>query len=322
MTMSKRSFSGTLILIVAWSSFLLAQQPKKTVAVMDFDFGSVQKWWEGPWDIGKGIADLVVDELLKDGTYRLVERKTLEEIRKEQTLAEDQRGDATAAAKVGKLLGVNAMLMGSVTQFGTEKKGFSIPVIGGRFPGFGLGGIGKEKGKAKVSVTARIVDATTGEILGSVTGMGESQRSGLLLGGVGVGFGSGTVAGGGISMTSSDFRQTILGEATVAAVADLVKKLTAAGDKIPYFEPEVRGVIAYVENGTVILNLGNALVKPGDVLQVLTVKQQIKDPATGLVIHEITEEVGQVRIDTVEEKSSVGTIVQGSGVKIGDAVKN
>src|SRR3972149_4901631 len=166
----RRRILGVLGFVFVWSSLLLAQQPKKTVAVMDFDFGSVQKWWEGSWDIGKGVADLVVDELLKDGTYRLVERKRLEEIRKEQTLAEDQRGDVTAAAKVGKLLGVNAILMGSVTQFGTEKKGFSIPVIGGRFPGFGLGGVGEEKGKAKVSVTARIVDATTGEILGSVTG--------------------------------------------------------------------------------------------------------------------------------------------------------
>ena len=139
--------------------------------------------------------------------------------------------------------------------------------------------------------------------------------------GAGVDFGSGTVAGAGISMTSSDFRQTILGESTVAAVADLVKKLAAAGDKIPFFEPEVRGVIAYVENSTVILNLGNALVKPGDLLHVLTVKQQIKDPGTGQVIHEITAEVGQIRIEKVDEKSSVGTIVQGSGIKVGDVVQ-
>ena len=45
------------------------------VAVMDFDFGTVHYHWWGDYDIGKGMADQVVDELVNDGSYRVIERK-------------------------------------------------------------------------------------------------------------------------------------------------------------------------------------------------------------------------------------------------------
>jgi len=37
-----------------------AETPRKRVSVMDFEFGTVQRWWDGNWDIGKGISDLLV----------------------------------------------------------------------------------------------------------------------------------------------------------------------------------------------------------------------------------------------------------------------
>jgi curli biogenesis system outer membrane secretion channel CsgG len=76
----------------------------------------------------------------------------------------------------------------------------------------------------------RIIDTTTGEILASAKGEGTSSRSGLLLGGGGGGWGGG--GGGEISMGSSDFRETILGEATDKAVKDVVAKLVAAKDRL------------------------------------------------------------------------------------------
>ena len=44
------------------------------VAVMDFDFGTIDNWW-GQYDLGKGMADQVVDALVNDGTVRVIERK-------------------------------------------------------------------------------------------------------------------------------------------------------------------------------------------------------------------------------------------------------
>ena len=35
-----------------------AQSKRPTVALLDFDYGTVQQWWSGNWDIGKGISDM------------------------------------------------------------------------------------------------------------------------------------------------------------------------------------------------------------------------------------------------------------------------
>jgi curli biogenesis system outer membrane secretion channel CsgG len=208
-----------------------AQSSRPTVAVLDFDYGTVQQWWSGNWDIGKGIADMLVDELVNDGSYRLIERKKLDVILAEQNFSNSDRADPSAAsvAQIGKALGVKYMVVGSITKFGTEDSKKSVG--GGGWGGgrFGVGRIGTSQGKATVAITARIVDTTTGEIMASARGEATSKRSGLLLGGGG---GGGAGAMGGISMGSSDFRDTILGEATEAAVTDVAAKLVNAKGRL------------------------------------------------------------------------------------------
>ncbi|MCL4846948.1 MAG: hypothetical protein KJ066_10465 [Acidobacteria bacterium] len=208
-----------------------AQSSRPTVAVLDFDYGTVQQWWSGNWDIGKGIADMLVDELVNDGSYRLIERKRLDAILAEQNFSNSDRADPSAAsvAQIGKALGVKYMVVGSITKFGTEDSKKSIG--GGGWGGgrFGVGRVGTSQGKATVAITARIVDTSTGEIMASARGEATSKRSGLLLGGGG---GGGAGAMGGISMGSSDFRDTILGEATEAAVTDVAAKLVNAKGRL------------------------------------------------------------------------------------------
>ena len=316
-----RKFLLCSIFLVAFLSLNLVAQ-KKRVAIVDFDFGTVQNWWGGNWDIGKGIADMVVNELVNDGTYSVIERKRMDLVMAEQNFSNSDRADSSSAAKIGKLLGVNGMVVGSITQFGTEKKGFSVGGIGGRFGrGFGGGKIGTQKGIANVKLTARIVDINTGEILASKTGEGKSKRKGLLLGGGGGG--GGGFGAGGISMTSSDFRETILGEATEAAVKDLAAQLIADNEKLPEVEYVIRGMVADVDGSSLILNVGSgAGVKAGDTLKILRVKRTVKDPATGKVLREITTSLGEARIDEVDEGSSMATIISGSDVKVGDLVRN
>ncbi|TRZ52262.1 curli production assembly protein CsgG [bacterium] len=308
-----------VVLVFLCGAAAFGQTNKKKVAVLDFEFGSVQKWWgEGTWDIGKGISDLVLNELLKDGTYRLIERKKIDVLLGEQqAFGDPAKSNGDKAGKIGKLLGVNAMITGSVTQFGTEEKktGFGGGLFPTRVPF--IGGVGKAKGKAKVSLAARLINAQTGEIIASATGSGESSRSGLILGVLS------SKGGGGISMTSSDFKQTILGEATYAAVGDLVKALLELNAKIPATILNVRGQIASVDGAKVVLNVGSeAGIEPGAVLQVFEVLQSIKDPATGLVLTETVKEIGQIKVDQVEAKWSAGTIVAGQGIAIGSLIRN
>ncbi len=279
-----------------------------------------QRWWEGNWDIGKGISDLIVTELVTDGTYRVIERKHLDTILAEQNFSNSDRANPSTAAQIGKVLGVNAMIVGSITQFGTEKKKRGIGGAFGRIGGFGASNVGTQKGKAKVAIDARMVDINTGEILAVAKGTGESSRSGFMLGGAGGG--SGGFGAGGVQMGSRDFRETILGEAVLAAVAELSAKLIDQNDRLPEITIKVDGLVADVAGSTVILNVGTPQgVRAGQILRVLRVTRTVKDPATGRVLREIDDEVGKIRIDKADDVSSVGTLIEGTA-KTGDKVKN
>ena len=99
---------------------------KKRVAVFDFDFGTVQSASNAAFgqniDVGKGISDLLVKYLVQDGTYSVIERKALDKILAEQNFSNSDRANPASAAKLGKLLGVDAIIVGSVTQFGNDTK--------------------------------------------------------------------------------------------------------------------------------------------------------------------------------------------------------
>ena len=208
-----------------------AQSTRPTVAVLNFEYGTVQKWWSGTQDIGEGISDMIVDELVNDGSFRVIERKRLDAILAEQNFSNSDRADPSAKtlAQIGKALGVKYLIVGSVTKFGTEQSNKSFGG-GGYGSAFGLGQVGTSKGKANVAITARMIDTSTGEILASAKGEGTSKRSGFLLGGAGGGGGGG--GGGHIGFGASDFRDTILGEATEAAVKMTSTKLVAAKTRL------------------------------------------------------------------------------------------
>jgi len=297
---------------------------KKRVAVFDFDYATVHAGIAALFgqdvDVGKGISDLLVTDLVKDGGYSVIERKALDKILKEQNFSNSDRADPNSAAKIGKLLGVDAIIVGSITQFGNETKNTNIGGGGGGFGGFGLGGVGHKKSKAIVAVTARLVDIDTAEILGVAEGKGESSReSTSLLGGGGNWHGFG---GGAADFGSSDFQSTIIGEAVKAAVDSLSKEVIADKDKLVARTIVVEGLVAAVDSGQIVLNVGAKNgVKVGDQLNVERVTKEIKDPSTGKVIRRLATSVGVVKVTDVDDISSVCTTVSGAGFKVGDAVK-
>ena len=190
-------------------------------ALVDFDFAAVREWWAIELDLGRGIADLIADGLINDGTYRLLERRFLASVLAERNLAAAQQtGAQSALTPVGKLLGAQYVVVGSVTKFGLEKE--TKGLLGALLRGGGGGGaVGREKGKAMVSIVARIVDVNTSEVVASVKADGISTRKGFVLGGVGPG------GFAGFGMGSSKFRETVLGEATEVAVKQVVLGLVA-----------------------------------------------------------------------------------------------
>ena len=217
--------AAVAVLALAGNGYAQGAAKRPTVAVMDFDFGTVHEHWWGNYDIGKGMADQVVDALLEDGTFRVIERKKLDTVLAEQDFARSDRADPSAAklAKVGKVLGVKYIISGSITKFGGEEKNYG----GGGLVSGRLGGLGLKKAKTEVTLTARMIDATTGEILASAKGEGVSKKGGgLKVGALGGG------GGAGFSMSSSDYKASAIGEAQEAATKLLVAALVAKKDRL------------------------------------------------------------------------------------------
>ena len=301
-------------------------QKKKRVAVMNFDYStvhsSVMSIWGADQDIGKGIADLLVDKLVNDGQYSVIERKALDKILAEQNFSNSDRADPTSAAKLGKVLGVDAIIIGSITQFGRDDK--KTGVGGGGFSRFGgnlgIGGVQKRESKAEVAITARMINTETAEILASVTGKGESKRSGTSLLGAGAGGGSG--GGGGVDMSSSNFGATILGEAVHAAVDQVGQELDQKAASLPARVVNVEGLVADASGNTLIVNVGKrAGVSVGDRLEVRRKIREVKDPSTGKVIKRVEDKVGEMVVTEVDDASATGTYTGSGPAKVGDSVR-
>ena len=96
------------------------------MAVLDFGYGtvmtSVQAIFGSNQDVGKGISDLLINELVNDGRYRVIERSAIDKILKEQNFSNSDRVNTATAAKIGSLLGVDTIIIGDVTQFGRDDK--------------------------------------------------------------------------------------------------------------------------------------------------------------------------------------------------------
>ena len=315
----------TLVLFFAVLPAAHAQQ-KKRVAVMNFDYATVQSSvaaiFGSNQDIGKGIADLLVDKLVSDGVFSVIERKALDKILAEQNFSNSDRADPSSAAKIGKVLGVDAIIIGSVTQFGRDDRATGVggAALGGITGRFGIGGVQKKESKAVVGVTARLINTSTAEILASVSGTGQSRRSGTAL--LGTGGNSSNLGGGNVDMASSNFGNTLLGEATHDAVTNVAGQLDQKAALLPTVAIQISGLVAdAAPDGAIIVNVGSKDgVKVGDKLDIKRKAREVRDPATQKVIRTIEDPVGQIVITEVDEQSAVGKFTGPGTPKVGDTV--
>jgi hypothetical protein len=98
--------------------------------------------------------------------------------------------------------------------------------------------------------------------------------------------------------------------------------VVADAPKVSVRSVKVDGLVAAVDGGQVILNVGKkAGVNAGDQLEVVRVTKEIKDPATGEVIRRLTSTIGIVKATDVDDASAVCTVVSGAGFKTGDSVR-
>lgn len=152
---------------------------KPRIAVIEFKNKADNQWWYRGG--AEAAQDVFVTELVKSGKFRVVEREQLAALMQEKGLTLSGDVDPSSAIKVGKLLGVNYLLTGSVTEYGTTEKGARGPGIGG-LPGFSVG-----KKTFVAAMNARLIDTSTGEIVWADEGRAEESSSKVFVGGFGGG---------------------------------------------------------------------------------------------------------------------------------------
>lgn len=307
------------------AAFCAAQQtPQKRVAVLDFDYGTVQNYvaeiYGSNQDVGKGITDLLVTKLVTDGKYSVIERKALDKILAEQDFGNSDRADNATAAKIGRMLGVDAIIVGSITKFGRDDHSKSIGGLGvGPRALAGLG-VKKSEAKAVCGISARLVDTHTGQILAAINGEGMSKRSGTSLAGVGAGHGG--AGAGAFDTHSSNFGQTLIGEAVMQAVNDVGGKLDDSADKMQAHKSEYSGLVADASGNTLIINVGRKKgVQVGDKVEIGRAGRVVKDPATGKVLKTVSTRIGEGTVTEVDADSATVEFAGQGPVKVGDTVK-
>lgn len=150
-------------------------QARPTVSVPDFKNTVTQPtwWWQGP--VAADLAAALANELAATGTLQVVERNKLGAVLSEQELTElglVRRGP-TAATR-GNLTGARYIVLGTVTSYDTNVAETSSG------SSFGLLGFGKSQQQLEtkdyVAIDIRVVDSSTGEIVGQRTVEGRASN--------------------------------------------------------------------------------------------------------------------------------------------------
>ncbi|NQT95918.1 MAG: zinc ribbon domain-containing protein [Candidatus Omnitrophica bacterium] len=189
----------------------LAYKPRVTVYGFESKASS-GFWHDFKWDVGTGMAEMLVDALVNSGKVEVVERLNLTDITTEQDLMTGGRVSKKSGAKTGQLKGAEYIVRGTITEFDYRESGGNLGLT---IKGFNLGG---KTSEAHIAGIIRIYDATTGEIYTSKRFEKKVPSSGLTVGYYHKGIG-GTLGG---------FKKTPLGKATHLAIADMTDYIVSA----------------------------------------------------------------------------------------------
>jgi len=295
---------------------------KKRLIVDEFDYSavktSIQAMFGTQQDIGKGIRAMLITRLAQQGKVIIVERAKIGLLQAEQDRNAGNRVKQGTGAGIGKISGADALLAGDIVIFGRDdkKKGSAAAVCGSfsRFCGAAAGANKTEK--AVVAIDYRFVDAETSEVIATGEARGESKRTSHDFGAMAGAWGHGG-GGGNLDMTSSNFAETIIGEATQDCVNKLADILDTQADAMKKTARPVEAYVADISGNSMTISAGaNDTVAAGDVFEILKIDREVKDPVTKEVLDRITTKVGELVISSVRDKIATGNYV-GTAAAVG-----
>lgn len=279
----------TLVVVAAGPSFA---QTKVRVAVMNFDNNSTWTWWGD--NLGSAAADELTTQLVNTGKFTVIERAQLGAILAEQNLGQSGAVTASTAAQVGKLLGVQLIMTGSITQFSIERRSA------------GFRGIGGSIANAESKLDVRLVNTETGEVMVVAEGQGNKRMGG--------GYFKGASA-------ERTFDQGAAQEALRPAVEQVVARISAQSSTMASIQPAApEGQIVSSRDGSYYINRGqNAGIKVGQRFDVMRVMDEIKD-ADGRLLDRVINKVGTLEVTQVLSQSAVCKLIDGQAA-VKDSVK-
>jgi curli biogenesis system outer membrane secretion channel CsgG len=269
-----------------------AQQDKPRMAVLGFQNNSMFSWWGD--NLGLAATDELVTQLVGSGAFTVIERQQVDAILAEQHFGLSGAVDASTAAEIGKILGVQALLLGSITQFSLDRKSG------------GIGPLRASYTEAESVIDARLVNTTTAEIMLVAEGDGKRRM-------------------GGMGWESFDFEREfdagLAQEALRPAVEKVVEQIVAQQSAVAALEPVAPAatIVGAPGEGSVYIDRGeNYGVQVGQRFNVHRVVDEIRD-ASGNILDQITEKVGVIEVTRVLSQSSICRIVEGDA-REGDTV--
>jgi TolB-like protein len=111
----KNAFGIIVLIFIAVLVFTLNAntEVKPTIAVLDFEsVGSEEH-------LGKAVSEIMRTELIGTRKFRVVERSQINQALSEQKLQKSGIVDEKSAVEIGKLLGADLIIIGSVVKIGT-----------------------------------------------------------------------------------------------------------------------------------------------------------------------------------------------------------
>ncbi|GEM_PF-1512548 len=186
--------------------------PKARIAVARFEV----KCPKATWEMGEGVADMLVDALFKTGKFIVLEKgDTLKDLTEEFRLG--QEGWSKKAPEKGTFETADIVVVGAITGFephaeGAKGGGFVIPLP------FGAGlAVGKEE--AYIQATLRLIDVRSRRVINSATVEGKASKSklGVVAGGVA----GPVILGGGFEK----YKNTPTAQAVMAMIESAVSEI-------------------------------------------------------------------------------------------------
>ena len=226
---------------------LTSKGPKKRIGIVSFENKT------GHRGVGEAAIDVLTTELTKSGEFIVVERAEIEQVLKEQALGQSGVVNPATAAQAGKILGLQGIVIGTVSEFGRSK-------VKTQFP---LGTVTVGDYATQVVIDVRVIDSETGQILLAESGRGAVKITEAQV----LGFGQSTPYD--TTVDGAAFRNAVQ-----AFMTNLVKQLD---------EGEWQGRVIKMSGDTALINAGeDSGLTVGTELAAYELGEELIDPDTGL----------------------------------------